>query len=200
MKQWFRNAESSGIEAPKVIITGLVPLAAGTKLVPYEIQSPLGVGGMGEVYRARDTQLDRTVAVKILPEHLAKTPEPKPRFEREARAVSSLIHAHICALFDVGSQDGLEYLVMEYPERETLAERLAKGPLKIENDRIYHLIVISQGETSHETKRFSEKRDARRWSKCCCGFRDGAAQPTCARQGQGKAYWEDCARRTLHGA
>ena len=80
-------------------------LAAGTKLGPYEIQSPLGAGGMGEVYRARDTRLDRTVAIKVLPQGLADTPEVRHRFEREARAVSSLNHPHICALYDVGNQD-----------------------------------------------------------------------------------------------
>jgi eukaryotic-like serine/threonine-protein kinase len=95
-------------------------LATGTKLGPYEIQSSLGAGGMGEVYRARDTRLDRTVAIKVLPQHLADTPEAKQRFEREARAVSALNHPHICTLHDVGSQDGTEFLVMEYLEGETL--------------------------------------------------------------------------------
>jgi serine/threonine-protein kinase len=107
-------------------------LAAGSKLGPYEIQSPLGAGGMGEVYRARDTRLDRTVAIKVLPQHLADTPEARQRFEREARAVSALNHPHICTLHDVGSQDGTEYLVMEYLEGETLAVRLEKGPLPLE--------------------------------------------------------------------
>jgi serine/threonine-protein kinase len=107
-------------------------LAAGTKLGPYEIGAPLGAGGMGEVYRARDTRLDRTVAIKVLPQHLADTPEARQRFEREARAVSALNHPHICTLHDVGSQDGTEYLVMEYLEGETLAARLEKGPLPLE--------------------------------------------------------------------
>jgi len=106
-----------------------MPLKPGTKLGPYEIQSLLGAGGMGEVYRARDTRLDRTVAVKILLKGLAETPEVRQRFEREARAVSSLNHPHICALYDVGHQDGIEYLVMEYLEGETLAARIEKGPL-----------------------------------------------------------------------
>jgi serine/threonine protein kinase len=83
-------------------------LANGTKLGPYEIVSPIGAGGMGEVYRARDTRLDRTVAIKVLPQHLADTPDAKQRFEREARAVSALNHPNICTLFDVGSQDGTE--------------------------------------------------------------------------------------------
>jgi eukaryotic-like serine/threonine-protein kinase len=99
------------------------------KLGPYEIQSLLGAGGMGEVYRARDTRLDRTVAIKILSKGLAETPEVRQRFEREARAVSSLNHPHICALYDVGNQDGIEYLVMEYLEGETLAARIEKGSL-----------------------------------------------------------------------
>jgi serine/threonine protein kinase/Tol biopolymer transport system component len=104
-------------------------LTSGTKIGPYEIQSPLGAGGMGEVYRARDTRLDRTVAVKILPEHLSDNPEAKQRFDREARAISSLNHPNICTLYDVGHQDGTDFLVMEFLEGETLAERLRKGPL-----------------------------------------------------------------------
>ena len=86
-------------------------LTVGTRLGPYEIQSPLGAGGMGEVYRARDTRLDRTVAVKILPSHLSDSPEAKQRFEREARTISSLNHPHICVLHDIGTQDGTSYLV-----------------------------------------------------------------------------------------
>jgi eukaryotic-like serine/threonine-protein kinase len=104
-------------------------LTSGTKLGPYQIESLLGAGGMGEVYRARDTRLDRTVAIKILTQGLADTPEVRQRFEREARAVSSLSHPHICVLYDVGNQDGIEYLVMEYLEGETLAARIAKGSL-----------------------------------------------------------------------
>ncbi len=109
-----------------------MPLTSGTKLGPYEIISPLGAGGMGEVYRARDTRLDRTVAIKVLPQHLADTPDAKQRFEREARAVSALNHPNICTLFDVGSQDGTEFLVMEYLEGETLAARLDKGALPLD--------------------------------------------------------------------
>ena len=107
-------------------------LAAGAKLGPYEIQSPLGAGGMGEVYRARDTRLDRTVAIKILPAHLSANPEAKQRFEREAKAISSLSHPNICALYDVGAQDGVDFLVMEYLEGETLADRLKKGALPLD--------------------------------------------------------------------
>src|SRR5580704_3393481 len=104
-------------------------LTSGTKLGPYQIESLLGAGGMGEVYRARDTRLDRTVAIKILTQGVADTPEVRQRFEREARAVSSLSHPHICVLYDVGNQDGIEYLVMEYLEGETLAARITKGSL-----------------------------------------------------------------------
>jgi eukaryotic-like serine/threonine-protein kinase len=106
-------------------------LTSGTKLGPYEIQSPLGAGGMGEVYSARDTRLDRTVAVKILPPHLSDNPEARQRFEREARTISSLNHPHICTLHDVGSQDGTSYLVMEYVQGESLEARLQKGPLPL---------------------------------------------------------------------
>ena len=106
-------------------------LTSGTKLGPYEIKSPLGAGGMGEVYRALDTRLDRTVAVKILPEHLSN-PEARQRFDREARAISSLSHPNVCHLYDVGQQDGTHYLVMEYLEGETLADRLRKGPLPLD--------------------------------------------------------------------
>jgi len=102
-------------------------LTSGTRLGPYEIQSPLGAGGMGEVYRAKDTRLDRIVAIKILPTHLSDNPEFKQRFEREARTVSSLNHPHICHLYDVGSQDSTDFLVMEFLDGETLAERLRRG-------------------------------------------------------------------------
>src|SRR5437667_1297386 len=98
-------------------------LPTGAKLGPYEIVAPLGAGGMGEVYRARDTRLDRTVAIKILPAHLSSDPARRQRFEREARAVASLNHPHICVLHDIGTQDGIDFLVLEYLDRETLAHR-----------------------------------------------------------------------------
>src|SRR5512134_3759322 len=107
-------------------------LSAGTRLGPYELVAPIGAGGMGEVYRAKDTRLERTVAVKVLPPHLSSSPESRQRFEREAKTISQLSHPHICALYDVGNQDGVEFLVMEYLEGETLAERLAKGPLPLD--------------------------------------------------------------------
>ena len=104
-------------------------LNPGTHLGPYEILSPLGAGGMGEVYKARDTRLDRFVAVKVLPEHIAKREDLRQRFEREARAVASLNHPHICVLHDIGNQDGTGYMVMEHLEGETLAARIARGAL-----------------------------------------------------------------------
>ena len=99
------------------------------RLGPYEINAPIGAGGMGEVYRARDMRLGRDVAIKILPQHLTEKADARQRFEREARAVSSLNHPHICTLYDIGQQDGTDFLVMEYLEGETLAKRLEKGPL-----------------------------------------------------------------------
>src|SRR6185437_6439885 len=104
-------------------------LTAGTKLASYEITGALGAGGMGEVYRARDARLGRDVAIKILPQHLTEKADARQRFEREARAVSSLNHPHICTLYDIGQHDGTDFLVMEYLEGETLAKRLEKGPL-----------------------------------------------------------------------
>jgi eukaryotic-like serine/threonine-protein kinase len=106
-------------------------LTSGTKLGPYEIQSALGAGGMGEVYRALDTRLDRTVAIKVLASHLSASPELKQRMEREARSISALNHPHICQLYDLGSQNGTDFLVMEFLEGETLAERLKKGALPL---------------------------------------------------------------------
>src|SRR5207253_9846460 len=102
-------------------------IASGTKLGPYEIQSRLGAGGMGEVYRARDTRLERSVAIKVLPANLSSDPSQRQRLEREARAVSQLSHPHICALHDIGHQDGVDFLVMELIEGETLEQRLTKG-------------------------------------------------------------------------
>src|SRR5215472_7208983 len=107
-------------------------LPAGTRFGPYEIQSPLGAGGMGEVYRAHDTRLGRTVAIKILPAQLSSDPLRKQRFEREAKTISRLNHPHICVIHDVGHQDGIDYLVMECIEGETLEKRLEKGPLPLD--------------------------------------------------------------------
>jgi len=109
-----------------------VTLTSGTRLGPYELLAPIGAGGMGEVYRAKDTRLERTVAVKVLPSHLAASPDSRQRFEREAKTISQLSHPHICALYDVGREGETEYLVMEYLEGETLSDRLLKGPLAFE--------------------------------------------------------------------
>src|SRR3970282_1547745 len=109
-----------------------MPVAPGPRLGPYEILAPAGAGGMGEVYRARDTRLDRTVAIKVLPAHLSGDPLLRQRFEREAKAISALNHPHICILHDVGHQDGTDFIVMEYLEGETLAGRIVRGPLPLE--------------------------------------------------------------------
>ena len=124
-------------------------LTSGTRLGPYEILSPIGKGGMGEVYKANDTRLDRTVAIKVLPEHLAESPERKARFEREAKAISQLNHPHICTLHDVGEQDGIDYLVMEYIEGETLAERLKKGALPLDKALEYGIQIADGLDTAH---------------------------------------------------
>src|SRR5215469_5266868 len=126
-----------------------MPLTAGAKLGPYEIVSPLGAGGMGEVYRAKDTRLDRTVAVKILPEHLAANSEARQRFEREARSISSLNHPNICVLHDIGSQNGTSYLVMEFVEGETLEVRLQKGPLPLKQALTYGVQICEALEKAH---------------------------------------------------
>jgi len=124
-------------------------IAPGSRLGPFEILAPLGAGGMGEVFRARDTRLDRIVAIKILPAHLSDKPGARERFEREARAVSSLNHPRICQLYDVGSQDAVDYLVMEYLEGETLAERLAGGPMPLEQALRIGLEICEGLERAH---------------------------------------------------
>jgi WD40 repeat protein len=124
-------------------------LAAGTRLGPYEIQAPVGAGGMGEVYRARDTRLGRSVAIKVLPTQLSQNPELRERFEREARTISSLSHPHICALYDVGREDETEFLVMELLEGETLSTRLAKGPLPSEQALRYGAEIADALDKAH---------------------------------------------------
>src|SRR5499427_8349797 len=126
-------------------------LNAGTKLGPYEILSHIGAGGMGEVYRARDTRLDRFVAIKILPAHLSENAEARQRFDREARSISSLNHPNICTLFDVGQQDGTSFLVMEYLEGETLADRLRKGPLPLEQVLRYGIEICDGLDKAHRS-------------------------------------------------
>ncbi len=124
-------------------------LAPGKSLGPYEILSPLGAGGMGEVYRARDTRLDRDVAIKVLPQHLSRSPEFKQRFEREAKSISQLTHPHICTLHDVGHHDGTDYLVMELLEGETLAQRLTKGALPIDQVLRHGIEIASALDAAH---------------------------------------------------
>jgi Tol biopolymer transport system component len=124
-------------------------ISSGSRLGPYEILAPLGAGGMGEVYRARDTRLERTVAVKVLPPQLSSSAEFRQRFEREAKTISQLSHPHICALYDVGSEGEVEYLVMEYLEGETLAQRLAKGPLPLEQTYRYGVEIADALDKAH---------------------------------------------------
>src|SRR5215469_4560310 len=124
-------------------------LTSGTKLGPYEIQSPLGAGGMGEVYLARDTRLERSVAVKILPAHFSSSPEARQRFDREAKAISRLNHPHICILHDIGFDSGVNYLVMERVEGETLASRLQKGPLQLQQALRYGSEIADALDKAH---------------------------------------------------
>ena len=124
-------------------------LSAGSRLGPYEIVAPLGAGGMGEVYKARDTRLERTVAVKVLPLHLSASPESRQRFEREAKTISQLSHPHICALHDVGREGETEYLVMEYLEGETLADRLLKGSLPLEQTLRFGMQIADALDKAH---------------------------------------------------
>ena len=124
-------------------------LTPGTRLGPHEILSAIGAGGMGEVYKARDTRLNRIVAIKVLPTHLANRADLRERFEREARTIASLNHPHICTLYDTGHQDGTDYLVMEYLEGETLAHRLLKGPLPLEQVLQYSIEVSDALDKAH---------------------------------------------------
>ena len=126
-----------------------MPLAAGTRLGSYEIVSAIGAGGMGEVYRARDARLGRDVAIKVLPSHVAGNASSRQRFEREARTLATLSHPHICPVFDVGHQDGIDFLVMECLEGETLADRLAKGPLPLDQALRYAIEVADALDKAH---------------------------------------------------
>jgi eukaryotic-like serine/threonine-protein kinase len=126
-----------------------VTLSAGTRLGPYEILAPLGAGGMGEVYKARDTRLDRTVAIKVLPPHLSSSAELRERFEREAKTISQISHPHICALYDVNREGETEYLVMELLEGETLSARLAKGALPLEQALRYGVEIADALDKAH---------------------------------------------------
>jgi eukaryotic-like serine/threonine-protein kinase len=124
-------------------------LPAGTKLGPYEILEPIGAGGMGEVYKAADTRLGRLVAVKILPAHLSEKPELRQRFEREAQTIAGLNHPHVCTLYDIGHQDGTHFLVMEFLEGETLAQRLSRGALPLDEVLRYATQIADALEKAH---------------------------------------------------
>jgi Tol biopolymer transport system component len=126
-----------------------MPILPGRRLGPYEIISSIGAGGMGEVYKARDTRLDRIIAIKVLLTHLAERSDLRERFEREARTIASLNHPHICTLFDIGQQDGIDFLVMEYLEGETLAHRLLKGPLPIQQVLQYAIEIAEALNKAH---------------------------------------------------
>jgi serine/threonine protein kinase len=121
----------------------------GARLGPFEILAPVGAGGMGEVYKARDTRLNRIVAIKVLPTHLADRADLRERFEREARTIASLNHPHICTLYDTGHQDGTDFLVMEYLEGETLAHRLMKGPLPLDQVLQYAVEIADALDKAH---------------------------------------------------
>src|SRR5437899_2723632 len=138
----------SFMEEPPVHIAAR-PLSAGTRLGSYEILTAVGAGGMGEVYRARDTRLDRIVAIKILPSWGAASEEARRRFEREARAISSLNHPHICVLHDIGRQDDVDFLVMEYLEGETLVARLRRGRLPLEGALTYAIQIAGALGQAH---------------------------------------------------
>jgi serine/threonine protein kinase len=137
------------VNSPAASSLGVSMLWVGTRLGPYEVEALLGAGGMGEVYRARDTRLDRTVAVKVIPHALSSDPLRRQRFEREARAISALQHPNICTLYDVGHQDGTDYLVMEYLEGETLAARLQKERLPLDLTLRYATEVAAALDAAH---------------------------------------------------
>src|SRR5437763_12837975 len=134
-------------------------IAAGTRLGPYEIVALLGAGGMGEVYRARDTRLDRVVAIKVLPAQLASDPQFRERFDREARAIASLTHPHICAFCDVGhderaraergDEEVAQYIVMEYLDGQTLAQRLERGPIPVDQALQIAVQIADALDTAH---------------------------------------------------
>src|ERR1700687_5892488 len=126
-----------------------MPILPGRRLGPYEILSAIGAGGMGEVYKARDTRLNRIVAIKVLPTHLSDRADLRERFEHKAKTLASLNHPHICVLFDIGQQDGVDYLVMEFLEGETLAQRLLKGSLPVEQVLKYAIEISDALDKAH---------------------------------------------------
>ena len=126
-----------------------MPLSTGLRLGSYAIEETIGAGGMGEVYRARDIRLNRTVAIKVLPAHIAKDPESRHRLECEARAIAALSHPHICRLYDVGTHDDIDFLVMEYLEGETLAARLGRGPIPTTEAIRFAIEIASALDRAH---------------------------------------------------
>lgn len=145
------NSELLRATTPDRVSSLHIVISSGTRLGPYEVIAPIGAGGMGEVYRARDLRLDRTVAIKVLPHHLSADARLRERFEREAKAISSLSHPNICALFDVGSHDGVDFLVMEYLEGESLADRLSRGPLPLEQVVRYGVEIAEALAKAHRS-------------------------------------------------
>ena len=137
------------LEAAAAVLEPDASLEPDTRLGPYRIEALLGAGGMGQVYRATDTRLDRTVAVKVLPAAVAADPEFRARFEREAHAIASLAHPHICTLHDVGQEGGVDYLVLEYLEGETLAARLERGPLPFEQALACAVQIVDALDAAH---------------------------------------------------
>src|SRR5262247_174793 len=127
----------------------MTALSPGARLGPFQILEPVGAGGMGEVYKASDTRLDRIVAIKVLPHHWAADAEMRQRFEREAQALASLNHPHICVLHDIGSQEGADFLVMEYLEGETLASRLERGALGLNEALKFALEIAEALDKAH---------------------------------------------------
>jgi hypothetical protein len=152
-----------------------MPLGPGTRLGPYEIVAPLGAGGMGEVHKAKDTRLDRTVAIKVLPSQVSCDPALRERFEREARTIAALNHPHICTLHDVGRHDGTDFLVLEHLEGQTLADRLTKGALSVDQ--------ALQIRSEIYVRPFPEV-DAGRWQVSS----GGGSRPLWARNGQELFY------------
>src|SRR3989454_3834342 len=126
-----------------------MPIQSGTTLGHYAILSAIGAGGMGEIYKARDPRLNRTVAIKVLPQHIADMPERKQRFEREAQAIAALNHPHICVVYDVGQDNGVDFIVMEYLEGETLADRIAKGPIPFDQFLTYAAQIADALDKAH---------------------------------------------------
>ena len=145
--QQFINRPALELTAEK--LAAEPPSLVGRKLGPYQIQVLLGSGGMGDVYRARDTRLNRIVAVKVLPRHLLERSDLRQRFEREARAIASLDHPHICALYDIGHEGATDFLVMQYLDGETLSQRLRKGPLQTAEVLRYAIEITGALEQAH---------------------------------------------------